>query len=72
MNKIYLIANWKMQLLDFEAKQLTSDIVNLDPPAGETEKNRKIEIILCPSFVSINSVRQTIQNSNIKLGAQNL
>ncbi len=65
MNKTYLIANWKMQLLNSEAKNLASEVVN-------TKKNENTEIVLCPSAISIAPLSEILKNSAVKLGAQNL
>lgn len=83
MNKTHLIANWKMQLLNSEAKNLASEIVNIDRAcfsslsdlgvddrhAGNKENT---EIVLCPSAVSIAPLSEILKNSAVKLGAQNL
>ena len=64
--KIYLIANWKMQLLDSEAVKLTKELKN----AITDEQNA--EITLCPSFTAISKVSEIIKDSSIKLGCQNI
>jgi len=33
---------------------------------------KKNEIVICPSFISLNEVKKLIKNTNIKLGAQNM
>jgi len=64
--KNYIIANWKMQLLDSEAVNLTSEI------AEKYKANSNLELILCPSFTALNKVAEKIKNSQILLGAQNV
>ena len=75
MKKIYIIANWKSNKTESEAKNWL-DGLKIYSPAGEagdlglTNK----EIIICPSFTLLPILRSLIINhkSNIKLGAQNL
>ena len=62
---IYLIANWKMQLS-------VKDSVNLATKIIETKIKNKAEIILCPSSVALDKVKEVIEDSEIKLGAQNV
>lgn len=65
MNKIYLIANWKMNLKPKEAVNLSKEIIK--EAIGFTAK---AEIVLCPSFDSISSVAEELKDSSVKLGAQ--
>lgn len=66
--KIYVIANWKMQLLNKEAV----DLANLLKHENIKALKQNIELILCPSFTALASVAETIKKSDIKLGAQNV
>ncbi len=65
--KIPLIAgNWKMNKTPKEAKALANEL-----------KERLVdikdrEILICPPFTSLAIVAEVIENSNIKLGAQNM
>jgi triosephosphate isomerase (TIM) len=63
--KIYLIANWKMQLLNKESADLAQVL-------KQEKKKKGIEIILCPSFTALGEVGEAIEKSEIKLGAQNV
>lgn len=81
-HKIYLIANWKMQLLDSEAVKLTEELKN------QTTKEQGVEIILCPSFTALSKVGEILRDPStrpanaglaqddirpkIRLGAQNV
>lgn len=80
-NKIYLIANWKMQLLNREAENLASQILQEYKKKEEQEKG--LEIILCPSFTALAQVSTIIKGDSsvaplpqndirLKLGAQDV
>ena len=73
MKKTYLIANWKMQLLNKEAEDLSFEILNKVKKIIPSTRNKNLEIILCPSFTSINSVNKIIQsffkNKSLSAGA---
>ena len=61
-----IAGNWKMYETEEEALVLASDIKKrLKNVTGVT-------VILCPPFTSLSSVRKTIQDSSILLGAQNM
>lgn len=78
-NKIYLIANWKMQLSNNKAADLANLLKHENikalkssyggSPAGRQEQ---IEIILCPSFTALEKVGEGLKGSEIQLGAQNV
>ncbi len=58
--------NWKMNTTLDEAVQLATDVVEtLSSTSG-------VDVVLCPPFISLESVRKVILNSSIKLGAQNM
>lgn len=66
MRKPIIAANWKMnkavsEAVDFakELKDLTRDIFN-------------VEIVVCPPFISLAYVGETLKNTSLKLGAQNM
>jgi triosephosphate isomerase len=66
--KSYLIAgNWKMNLTAKEAKKFASDLaVNIKNTA------KGIEVMIAPPFTALESVREALKGSIIKLGAQNV
>ncbi len=73
---IYLIANWKMQLLDSEAASLAAKIAQEDK---NVKNGSNIEIILCPSFTALSKISGIIGesklltgNCQLSLGAQNV
>ena len=60
-----IAGNWKMNMLPNEAM---SFITELEPYA----KNAKCEIILCVPYTDLFYSLLTAQNTNIKIGAQNM
>ncbi len=61
-----IAGNWKMNTTISEAKQLVSDMrQGLDEIDG-------VEKVICPPFISLAAVRELIEGSSIRLGAQNL
>lgn len=59
------IANWKMNLSDEEGLKLAKKI-------KRQIKKKQLNVVLCPSFISLFNVRKILFNSDIKLGAQNV
>ena len=62
----YCIANWKMNLTTSESKLF------LEKFQKKNLENTKTKIILCPSFTSLNEMRNNLLSNNIELGAQNV
>jgi len=59
-------ANWKMNTSLAQAVQLGGQVrQQLGPNSG-------VEVILCPPFISLAAVRDAVEGSPIKLGAQNM
>ena len=65
--RVCLIAgNWKMNTTAAEAEQLVLEMLErLDRVEG-------VEKVLCPPFVSLVGISMMLENSSIKLGAQNM
>lgn len=65
--RIPLIAgNWKMNTIVPEAVELVNTMLaDLDKVSG-------VDKVVCPPFISLTSVRNAIQGTTIKLGAQNM
>lgn len=61
--KKLIIANWKMQLSVSESLELVKELVKTDSYCHD--------LIICPDFLSLDSVSKLIVNTNIKLAAQN-
>ncbi len=64
----YLVANWKCNKNNQEARQW------LDSVGPKLPKKENLEVILCPSFIVLAPLRDEIQKQGylIKLGAQNV
>jgi len=60
-----IAGNWKMNKTASEAVTLVKDLLKLDDIEG-------VEKVLCPPLVCLSPVKQLIDNSTIKLGAQNM
>lgn len=67
MRKKVIAGNWKM---NYNLYQSIAFIKNLKEEILKKERNS--EIIICPNFVSLSEAKKIIDNSPIKLGAQNL
>ena len=66
MRKKVIAGNWKMNKAIIESQELVSKIIN-----GLGNDN-KCDVIVCPPFTSLNEVYSLIQNTPVKLGAQNM
>ena len=66
MRKPFIAGNWKMNKTVSEAKDLVSELKDLVSGIEE------VEIAVCPPAIDLVSVQETIEDSNIKLGAQNM
>ncbi len=61
-----IAGNWKMNKTTAEAIELANGLKR------ELYKVEDVEIIICPPFTALEEVSETIYESNIKLGAQNM
>ena len=61
-----IVGNWKMNTTVAEGEALAARIL-LRLPHGTG-----VEVVLCPPFVSLVSVAEALENSDISVGAQNL
>ena len=66
MRKVLIIANWKMNKLIDESLTFAKQLVKSAKGVNERE------IVICPSFTLLASLRDAVKNSNIKLGAQDM
>ncbi|MCL5037631.1 MAG: triose-phosphate isomerase [Chloroflexi bacterium] len=65
--RIPLIAgNWKMHMMVRESVNFAKDLWEL------IKDTKDREVLVCPPFTSLYAVRQAIEGTTIKLGAQNL
>jgi triosephosphate isomerase (TIM) len=61
-----IAGNWKMNTTLSEAKQLVAAMLK------DLDKIPGVEKVVCPPFISLAAVKELIQGSTVKLGAQNL
>lgn len=66
MRKINISGNWKLNKTPGETKILLQE---LKQAVGKVQK---IEIVVCPTFVSLAVAAEILRDSNIHLGAQNI
>jgi len=67
MKKPIIVANWKMNLIGSEAKKIAESIKE------QSQNVKDIDIVLCPSFLDIKEVAETLKNqkdTKLFLGAQ--
>ena len=62
----YCIANWKMNLTTSESRLFLEELQK------KNLENTKTKIILCPSFTSLNDIKNNFLSNDIELGAQNV
>ena len=66
MNQNLIVANWKMFKTNTQAEILTKELIT------KLSDFNNVEIVICPTYTSLDRVRNLIKNTNIKLGAQDL
>ncbi|MBI2074483.1 MAG: triosephosphate isomerase [Candidatus Levybacteria bacterium] len=71
MKKLFIVANWKSNKVTSEVNSWLQEISNIK---YQISNNTNKEIIVCPSFTLLVSLKSLILNhkSNIKLGAQDI
>jgi triosephosphate isomerase len=62
----FVAGNWKMNTTTVEAEKLVLEILD------ETDSIKGVEKVLCPPFVSLVALNMMVQDTSIKLGAQNM
>lgn len=62
----FIAGNWKMNTTVTEAEKLVFEMLD------RLDKMKAVEKAICPPFVSLVAVNMMLQNSSIKLGAQNM
>ncbi|MCZ6791512.1 MAG: triose-phosphate isomerase [Candidatus Dadabacteria bacterium] len=67
MKKMMVAGNWKMNMLRYQAKELTQDIIS-----GLIDVKDDIDIVLAPPFTALDVVSGLIGNSRVMLAAQNV
>lgn len=68
MRRKLIAGNWKMNLTYKESEKLAKEIT----AKIEKKELSKVDVLLCPTFVSLGIVNKTIKETEIKLGAQNI
>ncbi len=66
MRKKIIIGNWKMN------NTLSESISFIQALKKNLENILQVDIAVCPSYISLNSVKEELSSSNIKVGAQNV
>ena len=66
MRTPFIAGNWKMN------KTLAEAVLLADELATTLKTQDKVEVALCPPFISIEAVRDAVHNTPIKVGAQNM
>lgn len=60
-----IVGNWKMNCTQTESQNLINELL-------KNNFSDNTEIVVCPPFVSLETVGKLLENSQIKLGAQNV
>jgi triosephosphate isomerase len=64
--KKLIAGNWKMNKTPADGVALVRDLV------ADIGKQSDVEVVVCPPFTGLESAGQTLEGSNVKLGAQNM
>jgi triosephosphate isomerase len=62
----FIAGNWKMNTTTTEAEQLVLEMIE------KIDRIEGVEKVLCPPFVSLVAINMMLQNSSVKMGAQNM
>ncbi len=65
MRKPIIAGNWKMNKTPAEAVQLAQELIPL-------VKDAKCDVVICPTSVCLDAVKDVVKGTNVKLGAQNV
>lgn len=68
MRRKLIAGNWKMNLNVKDSEKLAREITE----KTDNKFLKDTDVLICPAFISIDAVAKIINNSGIKLGAQNL
>ncbi|MBL7077242.1 MAG: triose-phosphate isomerase [Kiritimatiellae bacterium] len=66
LRKKIIAGNWKMNKTIADAQELASGV------KLELAECREVDVVLCPPFTALKAVGDIIENTSIKLGAQNM
>ncbi|MFA9424245.1 MAG: triose-phosphate isomerase, partial [Sedimentibacter sp.] len=67
MKKTLVAGNWKMNNDVEESLKLAESLKSMSKDFDEN-----VDVLICPSFVALYSVKQVLHDSSIKIGAQNM
>jgi triosephosphate isomerase len=62
----FIAGNWKMNTTTTEAEQLVLEMIE------KLDRIEGVEKVICPPFVSLVAINMMLQNSSLKMGAQNM
>ena len=62
----FIAGNWKMNTTTTEAERLVLEMIE------KIDRIEGVEKVLCPPFVSLVAINMMLQNSSLKMGAQNM
>ena len=62
----FIAGNWKMNTTTTEAEQLVLEMIE------KIDRIEGVEKVICPPFVSLVAINMMLQNSSLKMGAQNM
>lgn len=65
MRKKIIIGNWKMNVTNSEAKNILTRL-------KENVKTNIIDVVVCPSYISLITALNVLEDNNILVGAQNI
>ncbi|HZJ83034.1 MAG TPA: triose-phosphate isomerase [Clostridia bacterium] len=65
MRRPIIAGNWKMNKTPSETVALINDLKPL-------VKDSKVEVVVCPTYVCLDSAKKALEGTNIALGAQNM
>lgn len=65
MRSALVAGNWKMNLTSAEGEALVNEILHM------ANENFSIDVVVCPSYLSIPKIADVCRRSRVKLGAQN-
>ena len=66
IRKKLIAGNWKMNKSSGEAVDLATDIV------AAVGRSNDVDVVVCPPYLSVESVGKAVDGSSVKLGAQNM
>jgi triosephosphate isomerase len=66
VRKPIIAGNWKMHKTTGEAVALAKELADL------VSEVQDVEVVVCPTFTVLSSVKEVLKDSNVHLGAQNM